>query len=188
MKVKLLSIFMFMALLTGCKSHYQYGTGTPKVVKQVKTDIQTIRLTSLSGMNIGEYRWDFKQYLKDELAKRTYISLDPKSTNQLYIKAYVADIVSTRKKDKVFGVKQFQITKSISVRGNIEVEDKNEKVIVEETYEIGTEKTEITKYSFKATENKHKREGTKDKLYEKILKSIARMVVSEIIEDRGVEK
>jgi hypothetical protein len=171
----------------GCSSHYHYGSSTQSI-KPVKTDIQTIRLTSLSGMNIGEYRWDFNKYLKKELKKRTYITLNPKSSNQLYIKAYISDIVTKRYRDKIFGVNQFHVDKFISMNGNFKIKDKNGRTIVSESYQIDSQNTEVTDHSFRATEMKHRREGSQDKLYEKLFKSLSRMVVGQIISERKVSE
>ena len=177
----------FTISFTGCKSHYHYGS-SPKVVTPIKTDIQTIRLTSLSGMNIGEYRWDFNKYLKKELKKRTHITLTSKSSNELYIKAYISDIGTRRYRDKIFGVNQFHVDKFISMNGNFQIEDKNGRTIVSESYQIDSQNTEVTDHSFRATEAKHRREDSRDRLYEKLLKSLAKMVVGQIISERKISE
>ena len=55
-------------LMIGCRSQYSYsyGSGSKKEIKRVQTDIQDLKLESLTGMSESTrtYYWDFKKYLK----------------------------------------------------------------------------------------------------------------------------
>jgi len=189
--MKNIVIFLIpLFLIIGCKSHYSYSSSPKKEITKVKTNIQDFKLERLTGVSVHTrtYRWDFEDYLKEELKKRTYITLDSSSSNRLVIKASISPIKTKKHYYKVFKVDQFRLVKSVKMNTNYVIKDKDGKVIISEPlYIISTENSEISNHSYRDAERKYYRNEKEDKLYEKLMRKLAKSLVSNIIHKRGIK-
>jgi len=177
-------------LMMGCESHYSYSSSPKKKITRVKTDIQDLKLLSLMRVSVHthDYRWDFKKYLKEELKKSTYITLNSNSSNRLIIKSSISPIRTKKYYDKVFKVDQFRLVKSIKMTANYKILDKNGKVIVSEPlYIISTENSEISNRSYGDATRKYFQNDKREKLYEKLLRKLAKDVVRNIMDERKLK-
>jgi len=177
-------------LMMGCRSHYSYSSSPKKEITRVKTDIRDLKLLDLTGVSVHTrtYRWDFEAYLKEELKKSTYITLNSSSSNRLIIKASISPIGTKKYYDRVFKVDQFRLVKSIKMSANYKILDKNGKVIVSEPlYIISTENSEISNRSYGDAARKYFRNDMKEKLYEKLMRKLAKNVVRNIMDERGLK-
>ena len=157
---------------------------------RVKTDIQDLKLESLTGVSVHTrtYLWDFEKYLKEELKKRTYIRMKSNSLNRLNIKASILPIETRKSYDKVFKVDQFRIVKSIKMRANYQLRNRDGKIVVSEPlYLISTENSSISNRSYRDAQRKYDRDNKEDKLYKKLMRSLAKNVAIEIARERGVK-
>ena len=181
---KILIFLIPFFLMMGCKSHYSYSTNPKKEITRVKSDIQDLKLESLTGVSVYShtYLWDFKKYLKEELKKRTHIRLNSNSLNRLLIKVTISPIRTKKYYDRVFKVDQYHLKKSIKMTADYNIRDENGKVIVSEPLSlISTENSVISTRSYKDAERKYDRDEKEDKLYKKLMRSLAKSVVSDIV-------
>ena len=176
--------------IIGCKSHYSYSSSPKKEITRVRTDIKELKLESLTGVSVHTrtYLWDFKKYLKEELKERTYIRLNSNSSNKLSIKASISPIQTKKTYDRVFKVDQFRIVKSIEMRCNYQLLNKDGKVIVSEPlYIISTENSAISNRSYKDAQRKYNRDEKRDKLYKKLMRSLAKGISIHIMRERELK-
>ena len=176
--------------IIGCKSHYSYSSSPKKERTRVQTDIKELKVESLTGVSVHTrtYLWDFKKYLKEELSDRTYIRLNSNSSKRLTIKASISPIETRKTYDRVFGVDQFRIVKSIEMTGDDQLLNKDGKVIVSEPlYMISTENSSISNRSYRDAQRKYNRDEKKDKLYKKLLRSLAKDIAIDIAREREVK-
>ena len=181
---KILIYIISLFLIIGCKSHYSYSSSPKKEIKRVKTDIQDLRVENLIGVSVHNhtYIWDFKKYLKEELQKRTYIKLNSKSSNKLLIKASISPIRTKKYHNKVFKVDQFHLKKSIKMSAKYYIRNQKGKVIAFEPLSmVSTENSTISNRSYRDAERKYYREEKEDELYQKLMRSLAKSVVGDIV-------
>ena len=188
-----LNILIFtipVLFIIGCKSHYSYSSSPKKERARVTTDIQELKLESLTGVSVHTrtYLWDFEKYLKEELKERTYIRLNSNSSNRLRIEASISPIQTRKSYDRVFKVDQFRIVKSIEMKCNYQLLNKDGKVIVSEPLSIiSTENSSISNRSYKHAERKYYRDEKKDELYKKLMRSLAKSVTIHIARERRLK-
>ena len=183
-----LSIPLLLLMLAGCKSHYSYSSEPNSPIRRVKTDISTLEFVYLKGVNIQSAdRWNFKTYLKKELKKNTFITLDSSSPNKLYITATITPLVTKRYKDIFFKVDQFHVDKSASMLVNYKIKDKNGDIMLSDVYSIDIQKSEVSNIDYREAERKHLKNDSINKLHKKMMRGLAKSVVSHIIENRGLK-
>ncbi|CAA6822370.1 MAG: Unknown protein [uncultured Sulfurovum sp.] len=186
----ILYLLIPILLLTSCTNNYHYSSQpeTTATQIQIQTDIQTLKFTKLNGLNIQSTdQWNFKLYFKEALKKRTFLRLDSNSPNILDIRVSISPLITKKYKDSFLKVPQFHLDKSISMIANYKVKDKNGRVIVSEIYNSSTQNTEVSTHNYREAEKKHMNKHSKTKLHEKLMRKLAKTVVSQIIDERKIK-
>ena len=174
-------IILLYFFFASCSSSYHYSSQPAE--GKVQTDIQTIQLFHLNGINIQRAdERDLKVYLRNELLKRTHIRLDTNSKNRLSVNTIISPIRTSQYKDKFLGKDNYHIKKHISLTAHYKVTNNRGKVIASETYLYDHNPSTVSGYSYREAETKH----SIAKIRQKLMKRLAKAIVAQIIEERKI--
>ena len=181
---QLIILSLWLLFFTACQSSYHYSSQPDKIKTKVQTDIQSIQLLRLNGINIQrEDKRDLKVYLRNELLTRTHIRLDKNSENRLSIDTIISPIRTKKYKDKFLGKDNYHVEKHVSLTAHYKVTNNSGKTIASETYMYDHNPSTVSGYSYREAEEKH----SIGKIRQKLMKRLAKSIVGQIIEEKKIQ-